>query len=990
MAIVWISVSTLIILAVAASIYYYLYIMEKPPITLGGFRSTTYQQLLELGHLDPLPKGYYSFMDRNLVTADKRIIVVPCLHDGCQPNTFYLFVKLDIPKLSDLLFFGGTYLVEYTINKSETKQISGDLENLLYNNLVKIGPVNGGSSIEIKGSYTAGDETKVSDSAIVNLPNMTPQYCTTIPYGNQRTVFFNNGCYAPTDELNMYRCLTGYDPTTGNVRMWNQEEGRCVSLVGKENPTLRDKCRKETSGLDLNEYCDEQEVVFEEPIYYECQLPKTGNVPYDKDMFERAFNNKIAGQSAADHWKLEYLDDIWDGLYDCTERYSGKNVNSLPCLEFVDENKKAMCNKYQEAKTGTPNCGRWVKEGNNAKCVECKPGFYGSNCQFGEDKIPTDNQNCAKWNVSGDTFTCDQCKSGYYGDKCEHSLQEMMDKNPNCAQWDFSNGKFNCRKCQTGFYDNNNNCKDNIRDVEKEYPGCSDWYYDGIKFVCVSCKRDYHISDDNCKYSLEEAQNAYPGCGEWEFNKESKEFICKRCLSNNFAGDKCEINLKEEHPGCANWKRTNGDVECVGCNVDHYLTEENCKYTPDKEKYPDCLQWEFNEEDRSFSCKECGNYYEGRYCETDLEEKYPGCKTFEKGEDGKFTCKVCEPGYDGEDCTNYLMGDYPNCENNSWRMVGDNLVCNKCKQGYKGDKCKKCRCNAPPSTLDCIKDGCPNCKFIHSDITDEGNLKLAKEKCGTGIYDPVSGTLWDWNNYFCQRFLRGECKETTSTEPGCNKWEEVDGGYNCVECKEGYFGDGCEYSFDEFKAANPGCADQEFTEFGFECTKCKPEYYGSECQGSLAEDKKKFPGCAEWEIYTDEDGILRKKCNKCGFGYVNTNNYCNFYQIGAFRNCETDWREEGKENYVCNKCKLGWAGQYCNECIGNECRSCLCTQFYQKPECATSCSNCKLEQSGWSIGRQEFTDLLNKCTASKLSTDSIWNTPDCQKLLENSYCKSRY
>lgn len=771
-------------------------VIEEPKIRFSisflPFLSVTYQDLVKGGYVNELPESFDKFVNVNLVSRNRYILLVPCFHKTCKEDSFYLFVKLFVADLDKLLETVGAkqFTVEYTTDEA-TEQIVGNLDDLTKDSMIKIGPVNGGSYIDISAFYTIEGKEDIyfTDTISLLLPRMDDIYCSTIPYGSgSHMMSSNNRCFAPTDEVMMHRCLTKYDPTTQIIRVWDNSRGRCVPLRKQSSPSFAKQCNVSLNNMALGTYCDGQTVLLPHPIDYKCVYPRAGSVSYDKDKFKQAFDSKITGETVEDYWigqgKINNWEDVWKNMYECNSELDGTMVDSYPCFEYATDSKKEACTNYQEMKDKSPNCAKWVDGGGVAVCTKCHLGYYGENCDHNLEEARKGNPNCARFRFTDKGFVCETCKLDYYGDNCSHDIKPVKEEHPDCAQWDYidetgefkckrcrlyhygenckydgrpmmreytncdewkwnmEKGELECAECKTNYYGEGDKCTYDVRPVQSEYPGCMDWILKDGKFKCINCHDNYYGTNENCKYSMKSIQEKHPGCN---LKFTGYGFTCLDCKEDYYSvKDKCQYHLlpeRESNPGCDNWEFTGSGFKCTKCKKGFYSPEDKCNYSTDKtnEDYPNCIgKWSFNGESKKFYCDKCADYFEGDNCEMNLEEKYPRCSKWTRVEDNRFECQGCEPGFDGENCTNNLMKDYPNCD--GWVEVDGELRCKEggCKAGYTGDKCELCDCPHFNKQKACTTV-CPNCKFVETQPRGTGPVATMIPHCLNNInYHPTA------------------------------------------------------------------------------------------------------------------------------------------------------------------------------------------------------------------------------------------------------------
>lgn len=964
------------------------------PISFLPFPKTVYRSLVEEKLMEELPESFNHFMDnKDLVSRNKYVLLVPCFHRTCQPESFYLFVRLTLPNIKQLLRIGnrGKIMVEYTI-ESKLMKIDIPLEDI--DKLVKLGPISAGSNVRIQAKYKLEniEEVRPSDILNISVPVMDSIYCSTIPYNqNQYTLSYNNTCYPPTDETMMFNCLTRSDPSDGFMLMWDKENKECAPLKKQKPPVFIDICEEQMKKSNLNEYCDGQETELPRSINYKCEFPKAGNAVYDKDTFVRAFESEVDGKNVEDYWiekgTINSLDDAWNKVYQCDKRYDGKTIDKISCLSFADDRRKAVCNNYRLQKQLGQNCAEWVDEYGVAKCAKCKKDFYGDLCNYDLAEAREQIPGCDIWEYNNDQFICTSCKDDFYGDNCRFDLKPHKKKYPNCDEWEFQDDNFNCVSCKDNFY--GDTCEYDIRPSQEEAPNCEEWKFTGAgdSFDCVKCKKDHY--GPSCKINLAAIKKANPNCIKWDIIDDKIQ--CLECRYNYYGEDVyCKHNVvpfKLENPRCETWDYEEDTFECKECKPPYFGLDNKCqnnRKTVETDN-PGCAKWELINDE--YKCMEClPNFYNTnencKYSLDKISEDNPGCNDWEFTGDG-FRCVDCKPGFYGErENCKYdvapLEKQFPGC--NEWDYVGTGLRCLNCKDGYhvSDENCKY--------SVKEVGEKYPNCSdWLFDDI----NKKFVCDKCGT--------------------FFSGENCEVDLTKeyPHCKNWVSAstlhpsdaeertgDGRFICAACQDDYYSlkENCERHISETEGKSDHCQEWMFDEEDgeFVCKTCDNYYSGKLCETDLS---VKYPHCQEWSSSQPEPDIIESfegegtpqfKCSACEPGYGGEN--CTVYLMKDKTNClNKKWDRKEDGSLVCKECKPGSSGDYCDYCE--------CDKFPSGMLC-NPCKNCDIAWKGgpmptYTVDGKRVTDVDFARDCQK--EDPPWSSRRCRESTSDKFkCVNKY
>ncbi|XP_061943056.1 laminin subunit alpha lam-3 isoform X4 [Apis cerana] len=289
----------------------------------------------------------------------------------------------------------------------------------------------------------------------------------------------------------------------------------------------------------------------------------------------------------------------------------------------------------------------------------------------------------------------------------------------------------------------------------------------------------------------------------------------------------------------------------------------------------------------------------------------------------------CPQGYTGLSCENCAWGYVKLIKNGS--DYQDHHVC------------VKCDCNGHASTCDLVLGECTTCE--HNTVGPKC------DRCAPGFYGiALKGTPNDCKRCGCPLLI-----ESNNFSPNCQLDDptDVDSGYVCTQCPNGYTGDHCE-SCDVGFFGNPlipggtcepcfcggGPCDQETgrclecrgnTE-GWKCDKCKPAHYGNPLEQSCLPcncDPKgsDSPECDEKSGQCPCKPLFEgRDCSSCVEGYGNVTAGCRECDcdVGALDEiCDPVTGEcrcaDGVLGFRCDHCRLDHYGLSADGCKGCRC-----------------------------------------------------------------------
>ncbi|XP_025159598.1 laminin subunit alpha-1 isoform X2 [Harpegnathos saltator] len=358
----------------------------------------------------------------------------------------------------------------------------------------------------------------------------------------------------------------------------------------------------------------------------------------------------------------------------------------------------------------------------------------------------------------------------------------------------------------------------------------------------------------------------------------------------------------------------------------------------------------------------------------------------------------CPEGYEGLSCERCTWG-YARVVTNGTNLQDHHI-------------CVKCDCNGHVESCDILMGECGTC--LHHTVGPKC------DRCAIGYYGiATKGTSEDCEKCACPLSI-----ESNNFSPSCQLDDptDINSGYVCTQCPEGYTGDHCE-SCDVGFYGNPltpggtcqrcpcngGACDQETgrclecrgnTE-GWKCERCKEAHYGNplelncmpcDCStlGSSSVQCDKTTGqCSCNSLFTGRD------CSSCIEGYGNVTAGC--------QECDCD---VGALNGLCDsvsgicRCAPGVVGSRCDHCdmdhyglTSDGCNRCGCSSFGStssacdivsgqcqcKPQVVgRQCNECKIGYWGLASGTGCATCNCDTMGSRNVSCHS--NTGQC-------YCK---
>ena len=327
--------------------------------------------------------------------------------------------------------------------------------------------------------------------------------------------------------------------------------------------------------------------------------------------------------------------------------------------------------------------------------------------------------------------TCQECNTGENSNSCKICSENYFPilNNLLCIPCDDPiYGQVGCGgKC---------NITNNIQDIKIicEEKGCKSGYYD-INGICFDCSQ------------------LSPYCSKCSKENNSENFICEKCISNEFKlsanriCEKCYIDNCEK----CHYNEDYTEVECIQCENGYYISEKKCKICKNidiKGGYCSICS-DNNENYESYSCW-CENFY------TNISH---------------LNCIKCP-----DNC--------PKCEYNK---INKKIECINCEEGYAlnpqkectfcGDRCKYCYLDLNLNPI------CYSC-FYKNVLTEDKKCLECPENC-------IKCKLNEKNEIICLEceshnllFQNGTCKNCPD---GCeNCFLKSDNEIGCNQCRCNY------------------------------------------------------------------------------------------------------------------------------------------------------------------------------------------------------------
>ena len=271
-----------------------------------------------------------------------------------------------------------------------------------------------------------------------------------------------------------------------------------------------------------------------------------------------------------------------------------KPITALNCEKYsVSENRCSLCPSSTYLDIGSGNCLFYSKQNCDKyhpyqdQCSTCVEGHYLSstfNCM--EYSAP----GCASYSMSSDA--CISCDNGFYLNVFTQECLAYTAKN--CVSYQLQADK--CSSCLPGFYMNNGSC------IIYTVSNCAK--NDSVADRCIGCIPGYYFSAGKClpyqqpnckdyKSHIDRCLNCQPGYY-FEFGR-CFEYTAKNCKGFNENKDLCDqcdnssgrIFRNDENQHCEevteveNCKTYKTDMdECVLCNDEFYLEDQECKPNP--------------------------------------------------------------------------------------------------------------------------------------------------------------------------------------------------------------------------------------------------------------------------------------------------------------------------------------------------------------------------------------------------------------------------
>ncbi|XP_060588977.1 multiple epidermal growth factor-like domains protein 10 [Ruditapes philippinarum] len=322
----------------------------------------------------------------------------------------------------------------------------------------------------------------------------------------------------------------------------------------------------------------------------------------------------------------------------CESFFFLTNGFCLPCPERCEK-----CNSYDD-------------------CTSCKPNTFGldQRCTFNCDG------NCLNSECEDDTGYCNQCKPGFYGNQCQHNCS--ICENERCDLRTCSSG------CRAGYYDYKSGIETYCQTCPSNCKHCRD------AKTCYNCNNGFHLfafsGSVHCVSCLQNSQCpvcVIQGCNQCQIHNDS--LVCTDCPEGQiFNGTTCILHTPLCSKECSTYCDSTGI--CQGeCNGG--WTGENCSERCNSQ----CLKCSKDNGDSCLLCK--GNFYSTN-CSLACN---PACIVTS----GKHTCEHAD-GYCLNGCKQAFWGNTCNksCPSGCKDLKCDrnNGVCTDgCMNGLTGDKC---------------------------------------------------------------------------------------------------------------------------------------------------------------------------------------------------------------------------------------------------------------------------------------------------------------
>ena len=414
---------------------------------------------------------------------------------------------------------------------------------------------------------------------------------------------------------------------------------------------------------------------------------------------------------------------------------------------------------------------------------------HGDYCNEGCETI---NKNCSTCNKNGICITCSGNFS--FGEKCEKTCDNCL---VGCSMDGKCNGAEFCKdKLYHGDY-----CNEGCQTINKN---CSTCNKNG---VCITCSGNYNYGI----YCNNTCGNCETGCtidGKCNINDE----YCKDKL---FFGDYCNQSCSAIHANCSTCDK-NG--KCLTCKNNHSFGEKCDK------QCPNCIDGKCDLNGKCINTTSCSQpfYFNvNEYCKGDCRDRCSGDKYCDVNgicisgcradhfklslcdqkcpencknsncSDSNGTCYGCqdESKY-GEYCNQTFENDdkLKNCA----KVTQDGKECIECKNNmYYGKTCEKscslgCEKNNK-NEITCFIDGrCENgCLYNYFG-------SLCEEKCD-GCQEKGCDDQGYCKDFKCQEGKYGlKCDGNCTCGVNSNSLECGKFSKECLNCKFGYFGVGCE------------------------------------------------------------------------------------------------------------------------------------------------------------------------------------------------------
>ena len=524
----------------------------------------------------------------------------------------------------------------------------------------------------------------------------------------------------------------------------------------------------------------------------------------------------------------------------------------------------------------------------NKTCSYCGEGC--NNCILKEDNTPF----------------CISCSSGTFisENKCL-----ICPKGCSTCEIDNNNNATKCTSCYSGYaLSSNGTCKFCSN-------GCNNCIIkQNFETSCLSCYDNYYVYELNgtCTYCGNIDYIGGYGCYRCGYNNITEKYECYQCnyyydgekyiynyayIKNRF---QClsNINSTEKYLyGCLEANYTDNKYECLKCKEGFIpiINDKVCRTNDEIKLSSFCLEVINigNITNPIYSCSKCHdesakiidyNYYNITNC-FEREDRLAYCLEGIKDRDFNYTCIKCVQN------ANLTENNICNCNTDSFGIR--NLSCYKCDDLERGN----------PGCL--ASEGCE-----YRIINDQLNCN----KCKSDYFEYTKGQCFSCFNEigFCN-----QCKIDSTNQLICD---------NCIEnfsynTEEKY----CEMNCEEYPEISPGCIicnDNSYITQN-KCQLCKPNYFKTKDEQCIYCRSEKYGGPAcnkcKYENNTNGNDIESIKCANCSGDYqiLNSKGKCYNCKINLFEECESCKfiNNDNNEKLICTLCKPGYYLDSNGNCI---------------------------------------------------------------------------